>query len=38
MRLKLTPEEEELGTDWVTLGEVACNYRFRPTVYFLTVT
>jgi Amt family ammonium transporter len=26
MRLKLTPEEEELGTDWVTLGEVACNY------------
>jgi hypothetical protein len=29
MRLKLTPEEEELGTDWVTLGEVACNYPFH---------
>ena len=34
MRLKLTPEEEELGTDWVTLGEVACNYQSRIILFY----
>jgi ammonia channel protein AmtB len=37
MRLKLTPEEEELGTDWVTLGEVACNYHFLLKIFYTTI-
>ena len=26
MRIKLTEEEEEIGGDWINLGEIACKF------------
>ena len=35
MRLKLTPEEEEIGGDWINLGEVACKFLISHCLLFV---